>query len=547
LTAVRFDHTRVRGASAIVTDAAHSSGVGQAIAQDLAAADLVHVFVISNGLLVNGSDLVRGILEHLPGEVTVTGGLSGDGARFEKTWVMFDGEPQADLVAAIGFYGDRLRVGYGSLGGWDPFGPQRLITRSEGSVLFELDGQPALDLYKRYLGSHAAELPASGLLFPLAVTGSHDREPVVRTILSVDETAGSMTFAGDVPEGAVARLMKANFDRLIDGAAGAARTCAAALAGSNPDLAILISCVGRKLVLKQRVEEEVEAVRDVLGEAVMLTGSIVDVKAGYDRDLYMSADLLIGRRLQDAPIRAQEQDTEQVLLEVLARNEPRTLQYQLDIRGDLKSYEARLMPFLDAQILIVVRDITDRERALAELTEAKRMLEVRVAERTVELRETNQALRAGIREREAREPRRARRKNRARFQQPPHGDSRERLVGARSASGGVADPAILDGDRGGDPTGGRANQSDARLRRVIRATLESNGYRALVAEDGRDGLSVFQHHKEDIVCVVMDLTMPVMDGRQALERIRETAPSVPVVIISGYSREDAQGSLRTTA
>jgi hypothetical protein len=272
VTAVHFDHTEVRGASAVVVDAAHSYEVGQAIAQSLAADDLVHVFVISNGLIVNGSDLVRGITEHLPERVTVTGGLSGDGARFAETWVMFDGEPQPDQVAAVGFYGDRLKIGYGSRGGWDPFGPQRLITRSEGSVLYELDGQPALDLYKRYLGSHADELPASGLLFPLAITVAEDREPVVRTILSVDDEAGSMTFAGDVPEGAVARLMKANFDRLIDGAAGAAHTCDEAVPGSNPDLAILISCVGRKLVLKQRVEEEVEAVREVLGERTVLSG-----------------------------------------------------------------------------------------------------------------------------------------------------------------------------------------------------------------------------------------------------------------------------------
>ena len=66
--------------------------------------------------------------------------------------------------------------------------------------------------------------------------------------------------------------MKANFDRLIDGATGAAGTGRVALGTATPELAILISCVGRKLVLKQRVEEEVESVRDVLGESVVLTG-----------------------------------------------------------------------------------------------------------------------------------------------------------------------------------------------------------------------------------------------------------------------------------
>jgi hypothetical protein len=150
---------------------------------------------------------------------------------------------------------------------------ERRITRAESNVLFELDGEPALDLYKRYLGEHASSLPASGLLFPLSIrTGSEDMTPVVRTILSVDERARTMTFAGDVPVGYRARLMRANFERLLDGASGAARATQDRLGQGSPELAILISCVGRKLVLRQRIEEEVEAVRDVLGPTTWLSG-----------------------------------------------------------------------------------------------------------------------------------------------------------------------------------------------------------------------------------------------------------------------------------
>jgi hypothetical protein len=175
-------------------------------------------------------------------------------------------------VIAVGFYGERLRIGYASLGGWDPFGPERRITRSAGNVLYELDGRSALALYKLYLGDHAAKLPASGLLFPLSVRETAGAPGVVRTILAVDEETSTLTFAGDMPQGALAQLMKANFDRLIDGAVGAARTSYEAVGGSSPDLALLISCVGRKMVLKQRVEEEVEGVRDVLGERTVLAG-----------------------------------------------------------------------------------------------------------------------------------------------------------------------------------------------------------------------------------------------------------------------------------
>lgn len=272
VTAIEFSDTRLQIAQAFIGDPGESYDVGKRLATALPPPELTHVFVLSNGLRVNGSDLVRGLTESLPASVSVTGGLSGDGARFEETLVLWDDIPRPDGVAALGLYGNRLRVGFGSLGGWDAFGPLRTVTRAKGNVLHQLDGQPALALYKTYLGEHAKGLPATALRFPLALTPRGSERPVVRTVLAVNENDGSLTFAGDVPEGAVAQLMKANFDRLIDGAAGAAATSKDAIGLPAPDLAILISCVGRKLVLQQRIEEEVEAVREILGERPALAG-----------------------------------------------------------------------------------------------------------------------------------------------------------------------------------------------------------------------------------------------------------------------------------
>jgi hypothetical protein len=271
-TAVNFEHTEIKCAQVDIGGAENSLHAGESIAQALDKEGLIHVFVLSDGLKVNGSDLVKGMTKHLPRDVTVTGGLSGDGDRFQETLVVFDGSSKSDSVAVLGFYGDRLKVGYGSVGGWDSFGPERLVTKSKGNVLFELDGKSALELYKTYLGDHADGLPSTGLLFPLSLRIDDSKTGVVRTILAVDEKKQSMTFAGDVPEGAYVRLMKANFDRLIDGAAGAATVSSEVIGSSSPDLAILISCVGRKLVLKQRIEEEVESVRDIMGEKTILSG-----------------------------------------------------------------------------------------------------------------------------------------------------------------------------------------------------------------------------------------------------------------------------------
>ncbi|MDP2320697.1 MAG: FIST N-terminal domain-containing protein [Acidobacteriota bacterium] len=269
-TAIRFEHTPLRAASAPVT-AAGSAAAGAALATALAGPDLIHVLLFSEGLDINGEALVRGLGERLPATVSVTGGLSADGEQFQETVVLSGGLPHRNLVTAVGLYGSSLSVGCGSVGGWDSFGPERQITKSQGNVLYELDGQSALALYKRYLGEHASDLPASGLLFPLSLRTRDASTPVVRTILSVNETEQSLTFAGNVPVGGYVRLMKANFDRLIDGAVGAGRISAGAL-GTPVDLALLISCVGRRMVLRQRVEEEVEGVRDIIGPAAVITG-----------------------------------------------------------------------------------------------------------------------------------------------------------------------------------------------------------------------------------------------------------------------------------
>jgi hypothetical protein len=269
-TAIQFEYTEVRLATAPVT-AIDSAAAGAALAATLAGPGLVHVLVISEGLDINGEALVRGLGERLPPGVSVTGGLSADGEQFQETVVLCGGRAVTNTVAAVGLYGSRLKVGYGSLGGWDPFGPERQITKSAGNVLYELDGQSALALYKRYLGDHASDLPASGLLFPLSLRTREVSAPVVRTILSVHEADQSLTFAGDVPVGGYVRLMKANVDRLIDGAVGAGRISAEAL-GTPADLALLISCVGRRMVLRQRVEEEVEGVRDIVGPAATIAG-----------------------------------------------------------------------------------------------------------------------------------------------------------------------------------------------------------------------------------------------------------------------------------
>lgn len=258
--AIAFGETPVRAVSRPFADGSRSYDCGLEIGRSLAAPDLAGVFVLSDGLSVNGSRLVAGLTAALGASVPLTGGLAGDSERFAETIVGLDGPPTRNLVAAVGFYGDAVRIGHGSAGGWDVFGPRRRITRSEGSILYELDDEPALDLYERYLGPEEADgLPGTALLFPLQIFDpARPHHVIVRTVLAVDRGARSMNFAGDLPEGWTAQLMRGNFDRLASGAGDAARQALTRSAGGSA--AILVSCIGRRLLMGQRIVDELEAV-----------------------------------------------------------------------------------------------------------------------------------------------------------------------------------------------------------------------------------------------------------------------------------------------
>lgn len=275
--AVTFEDTRLRVVCEDVPGADASHACGVAIGEKLAAPDLAGIFVLSDGLNINGSGLVAGIASVVGHSVPLTGGMAGDGPDFKTTVVGADFAPRSHVAAAVGFYGSAIQIGHGSAGGWDQFGPRRRVTRSVGNVLYELDGEPALDLYERYLGEEDAKgLPSTGLFFPLRVyepeRADHD---IVRTILAVDREARSMTFAGDMPEGWVAQLMRGNFDGLSAGAANAARQSQSLVTTrkrTGDELAVLVSCIGRRLVMGQNSVDEVEAAGVELGDKVTRIG-----------------------------------------------------------------------------------------------------------------------------------------------------------------------------------------------------------------------------------------------------------------------------------
>ncbi len=276
ITSILWEKTMQRVAHVKMSGMQNSFEAAAGLAKQLAADSLRTVLVFSDGLNVNGSELLLGFQSVL-GEIPIVGGLAGDGAAFVKTLQIMNDVVSDNLIIAVGLYGNNLVTSSGALGGWKPYGPPRKITRSVKNVVYEMDGKPALPLYRMYIGdAYAKGLPGSGLKFPLAIIedGKRDVEKI-RTLLAIDPANNSLTFAGNVEEGETVRLCQTNHDRLVEGAGGAAHFVTGGLkAGmtNQPGLALCVSCVGRKLVMADQIADEIKMVQQILGPQTAITG-----------------------------------------------------------------------------------------------------------------------------------------------------------------------------------------------------------------------------------------------------------------------------------
>lgn len=274
ITAIEFEKSSfsIKTANVLNTSVQIDSyKTGKELIKQLPQEGLKYAFVVSDGSFTNGSQLAKGMNAATKNNLLITGALCGDAVRFETTLTSYNENPKEGKIVAIGFYGKTLEVSFASNGGWIPFGPERIVTKSKGNILFELDDKPALDLYKNYLGEKSKELPSAALLYPLKVKSKDEEKSIVRTILNINEENNSMILAGDILKGSKVQLMMTNVDNIVNAAAISAAN-ALESRKNKPELAILISCFSRKLVLDQRVEEEVEEVIEVIGKETTISG-----------------------------------------------------------------------------------------------------------------------------------------------------------------------------------------------------------------------------------------------------------------------------------
>jgi hypothetical protein len=267
-TAIEFEKSTIKIAEIDVSKNSNIQELGLIVKKEILNKDLKSIVVISEGSFVNGTELVNELGKQTNHSLPIFGGLAGDNVKFQKTLVGLNEDAKEGKVVIIGFYGNEINFSFGCEGGWTDFGPERKVTLSKKNVLYKIGDRFALDIYKEYLGKYADDLPGSALYFPLSMKENKDAPSVVRTILAIDEKRRSMTFAGNIPQGSFIRLMKGNFDKLIDASYNAASE-SFSNHPKEPELALIVSCVGRKIVLGSRVEEEFEAVKDISGNTLL--------------------------------------------------------------------------------------------------------------------------------------------------------------------------------------------------------------------------------------------------------------------------------------
>ncbi len=253
---------------------AGSENAGRRLAQQLPRA-AAHVQIFSDGLTGNGCAILRGMESVFGPQVPISGGAAGDARAMKQTWQFIGSRVLTDSVTAIAFSGN-VQVGTGVRSGWFPAGVPKTVTRAAGNVVYEMEGEPALAVYRRYLGPLADKLPAVGIQFPFGIVdevGSLGESPILRAPMAINETDGSVTFAGEIPQGSTIGLTTGgSATSLLDASADAARRAMDALGGVSPSMIFFYSCMARKILLGTRTGEETERISNVVGRHVPIIG-----------------------------------------------------------------------------------------------------------------------------------------------------------------------------------------------------------------------------------------------------------------------------------
>jgi hypothetical protein len=253
----------------------NSEAAGAKLARDLPESTR-YIQLFSDGITGNGCGILRGVSSIMGNKLPISGGTAGDDGKFQKTWQFAGERILTDAAVALGFSGD-FKLGTGVRSGWTPIGLTKKVTKASGNILYELNDEPALKVFERFLGKHANKLPEIGVDYPLGLVGQwgdvgEEDYFLLRATMSVNRRDGSISFAGEIPEGAMVNLTCGDISSVLRAAKDAAQLAITDLGNAKAVMTFCYSCMARKIVLGQRTSEEIELIRETIGPQLPVVG-----------------------------------------------------------------------------------------------------------------------------------------------------------------------------------------------------------------------------------------------------------------------------------
>jgi hypothetical protein len=232
------------------------------------------MMILPDGLAGNLSPLVRGIYDTSGANVRLVGGSAGDDFQFKSTYQIFNDKVTSDGVCGI-LFPPEIKIGIGIKHGWSPIGELMVVTKSEGNILYELNNRPALDVYFEALNKPAdnvtqmylTEVSETSPIGIVEVGGKH----LIRHLYAPTPERGIACF-GDIPQESIVSIMSGDKTTLIKSAEEASLEAISAIGGRNVKAVIVFDCVSRVFILKEKVNEEIEAIKKVLGRDIPIFG-----------------------------------------------------------------------------------------------------------------------------------------------------------------------------------------------------------------------------------------------------------------------------------
>lgn len=274
-----LDFTTSIGLNMSKDEKACSVSLARKIRRKKAVKNAVSLLIFPNGMGGDGVKVIEGLHQVMGTNIEIIGGYLGDDERFENTFQYYNGKVYKDAIPALLISGENgFETGIGVRSGFESIGNRFYCTDSENNIVKKFDEERALDLYREFLGEERSKrLPGICLEYPfglidekVSIAGKDYFQ--LRCGLTVDREEGTITLAASIPKGSALTITTASRGEIINGAKLAALQAREALKNTVPQAILMLSCVGRKLVLGRRTQEEVDAVKEILGEDVPIIG-----------------------------------------------------------------------------------------------------------------------------------------------------------------------------------------------------------------------------------------------------------------------------------